>query len=135
MVLDEDGGDAPRADLAHDLDELQYIGMRQSRRGFVEDQQLGLARQGTRDLQKALRAVGQVLGFGSCIARQSDQFQQGERIGLRLFLLGISQAQQHQRQRFFIRARAGDHDVFECAQFGKKLQVLESARDSRPWQL
>ena len=82
VVLDQDHRDAVLADLADEADQLLDVGRGQAGGGLVEQQQLRVEREGARDLEQALLAVGQVARFLGRERAEADELEQAERARL-----------------------------------------------------
>src|SRR5574338_372298 len=87
VVLDEEDGDAARADPADEPHQLVGLLLVHPPGRLVEDEELRVGRQRPGDLQPALVAVRQVPGLLHGPARQADELELPQGAGHRLALL------------------------------------------------
>ena len=132
VVLDQhDRGAFGRQALDQRVD-LARLGLVQSRRRFVQQQQFGLRAQRPRDLQALQRAVRHRAGGRVVVAREPHLAQQRVR-GLAARGLGAHQrlrVQQRRPQRAAVAQVAAGHHVLQRGHVEEHLQVLERAADA-----
>ncbi len=79
VVLDEEDGDAVVDDLVHEAHQLDLLLRREARGRLVEEEQCRTRGERSRDLEAALRAVGQVSGVGMGVPLDADELEQLDR--------------------------------------------------------
>ena len=132
VVLDEEDGQVEIATQA--VDEAGHLRrlLRIHPRGWlVEEEQLGLAGEGPRDLQAALVAVGEILGGHRTLAAQSDVVEELPSLGAGLTLLPVDRGEtQHRAERRRLQpAVHADENVIQRRHVGEEPDILKRAGD------
>src|SRR5438309_420712 len=75
QVLDQDHGDAEIANLADDAHQLELLGRIHARRRLVEEHEVRMCSEGTRDLHPALVRIGKLRGEPARKRLEADEAQ------------------------------------------------------------
>ncbi len=132
VVLDEQNGQVEIATQA--VDEAGHLRrlLRIHPRGWlVEEEQLGLAGQGARDLEPALVAIGEILGGHRALAAQPDIVEELAGPGAGLALLAVDRGEtQHRAERRRLQPGVhADEDIVQRRHVGEEPDILKGAGD------
>src|SRR5437870_943492 len=133
VVLDQEDGEAEaRANATNEPAQAPLLPAIHAGGGLVEQKQLGLQRQGARDLEPALVAVGEVAGPLVGTVGEADQLEQRQGPATRLALLGARRGQpDHAAHEAARRPHVTrDHHVLERRELAEQTHVLKRARDA-----
>lgn len=132
VVLDDEDGDALVADGEDEfLGGAGFLGVHAGG-GLVEEEQAGVAGEGSGDFELALFAVGEVAGEVVGFVGEADELEEfhGAFAGGGFGFAEAGAAQEGRPEAFFGAGVAADEDVFQDGHVGEEPDVLEGAGDA-----